>query len=45
MTRTVSGRTLSANVDSEAGRLADKVADQLKSLFVAQGWIAADAGS
>ena len=41
----VANQTLSANVDSEAGRLADKVADQLKSLFVAQGWIAADAGS
>jgi hypothetical protein len=36
----VANQTLSANVDSEAGRLADKVSDQLKSLFVAQGWIA-----
>ncbi len=35
----VANQTLSANVDSEAGRLADKVSDQLKSLFVAQGWI------
>ena len=33
--------TLSANVNSEAGRLADKVADQLKSLFIQQGWIVA----
>jgi hypothetical protein len=33
-------QTLSANVDSEAGRLGDKVADQLKTLFVRQGWIA-----
>jgi Domain of unknown function (DUF4410) len=37
----VANQTLSANVDSEAGRLADKVADQLKSLFIQQGWIAA----
>lgn len=33
-------QTLSANVDSEAGRLGDKVADQLKALFIKQGWIA-----
>ena len=37
----VANQTLSANVDSEASRLADKVSDQLKSLFVAQGWIVA----
>jgi hypothetical protein len=36
----VDNQTLSANVDLEAGRLADKVSDQLKSLFMAQGWIA-----
>ena len=35
----VANQTLSANVDSEAGRLADKVADQLKSLFIQQGWV------
>jgi uncharacterized protein DUF4410 len=35
----VANQTLSANVDSEAGRLADKVADQLKVLFATQGWI------
>jgi uncharacterized protein DUF4410 len=35
----VANQTLSANVDSEAGRLADKVSDQLKSLFIQQGWI------
>lgn len=35
----VANQTLSANVDSEAGRLADKVCDQLKSLFAEQGWI------
>ena len=35
----VANQTLSANVDSEAGRLADKVSDQLESLFVTQGWI------
>jgi len=33
-------QTLSANVDSEAGRLGEKVADQLKALFIKQGWIA-----
>lgn len=33
----VANQTLSANVDSEAGRLADK----LKALFATQGWIAA----
>jgi hypothetical protein len=32
-------QTLSANVDSEAGRLGGKVADQLKALFIRQGWI------
>lgn len=37
----VANQTLSANVDSEAGRLADKLADQLKALFATQGWIAA----
>ena len=37
----VANQTLSANVESEAGRLADKVADQLKVLFATQGWIAA----
>lgn len=36
----VANQTLSANVESEAGRLADTISDQLKSLFVAQGWIA-----
>ncbi|MGE5441758.1 MAG: DUF4410 domain-containing protein [Bacteroidota bacterium] len=41
----VANQTLSANVDSEAGRLADKVSDQLESLFVAQGWISGSAGS
>jgi hypothetical protein len=41
----VANQTLSANVDSEAGRLADKVSDQLKALFVQQGWISGDAGS
>src|SRR5512134_2275948 len=35
----VANQTLSANVDSEAGRLADKVSDQLKVLFAEQGWI------
>jgi hypothetical protein len=35
----VANQTLSANVDSEADRLADKVSDQLKALFVQQGWI------
>jgi hypothetical protein len=33
-------QTLSANVDSEAGNLGDQIADQLKTLFVNQGWIA-----
>lgn len=37
----VANQTLSANVESEAARLADKVADQLKVLFATQGWIAA----
>jgi hypothetical protein len=32
-------QTLSANVDSEAGNLGDQIADQLKTLFVNQGWI------
>jgi hypothetical protein len=41
----VANQTLSANVDSEAGRLADKVSDQLKALFVQQGWISGDTGS
>ena len=41
----VANQTLSANVDSEAGRLADEVSDQLESLFVAQGWISGSAGS
>lgn len=36
----VANQTLSANVESEAGRLGDKIADQLKQLFVRQGWIA-----
>ena len=35
----VANQTLSANVDSEAGRLGDKLADELQSLFVQQGWI------
>jgi len=35
----IANQTLSANVDSEAGRLGDKIADQLKTLFVQQGWI------
>jgi hypothetical protein len=35
----VANQTLSANVDSEADRLAGKVADQLKVLFETQGWI------
>jgi Domain of unknown function (DUF4410) len=39
----VANQTLSANVDSEAGRLADKVSDQLKSLFIQQGWIVSGA--
>jgi Domain of unknown function (DUF4410) len=34
----VANQTLSANVDSEAARLGDKVADQLRTLFVEQGW-------
>lgn len=33
-------QTLSANVEAEAGRLGDKLADQLKNLFIQQGWIA-----
>jgi hypothetical protein len=37
----VANQTLSASVESEAARLADKVADQLKVLFATQGWIAA----
>ena len=37
----IANQTLSANVDSEAGRLADRVSDQLKSLFIQQGWIVA----
>lgn len=37
----VANQTLSANVDSEAARLGDKIADQLKQLFMEQGWIAA----
>jgi uncharacterized protein DUF4410 len=41
----VANQTLSANVDSEAGRLADKVSDQLRALFVTQGWISGSAGS
>lgn len=41
----VANQTLSANVDSEAGNLADKVADQLQGLFVQQGWIASASGS
>ncbi len=41
----VANQTLSANVDSEAGRLADKVADQLQALFAQQGWIASASGS
>ena len=36
----IANQTLSANVDSEAGRLGDKIASQLKALFVQQGWIA-----
>jgi hypothetical protein len=36
----VANQTLSANVDSEAARLGDKLADKLKALFVRQGWIA-----
>jgi hypothetical protein len=36
----VANQTLSANVESEAGRLADSISDQLESLFMAQGWIA-----
>ena len=35
----VANQTLSANVNSEADRLAGKVADQLKVLFETQGWI------
>jgi Domain of unknown function (DUF4410) len=41
----VANQTLSANVDSEAGRLADKVSDKLNALFVQQGWIPEGAGS
>jgi hypothetical protein len=41
----VANQTLSANVDSEAEHLADKVADQLEVLFATQGWISGDAGS
>jgi hypothetical protein len=37
----VANQTLSANVDSEAARLGDKLADQLKQLFTEQGWIVA----
>ena len=37
----VANQTLSANVDSEAGRLANKVSGQLKSLVIQQGWIVA----
>lgn len=36
----VANQTLSANVDSEAGRLGDNIADKLQTLFVDQGWIA-----
>lgn len=36
----VANQTLGANVEAEAGRLADKVAGKLQPLFVAQGWIA-----
>jgi hypothetical protein len=36
----VANQTLSANVDSEAARLGDKIADQLRQLFVQKGWIA-----
>jgi len=36
----VADQTLSANVDAEAGHLGDKIATQLQSLFVQQGWIA-----
>lgn len=37
----IANQTLSANVDSEAARLGDKVADQLQQLFLEQGWIVA----
>lgn len=36
----VANQTLSANVEAEAGRLGDKLANQLKNLFIQQGWIA-----
>jgi hypothetical protein len=37
----VANEDLSANVDAEAGRLGDKLAESLKALFVKQGWIGA----
>lgn len=37
----VANQELSANVESEGEHLADKISDQLKSLFVSQGWIPA----
>jgi hypothetical protein len=35
----VANEELSANVDAEAGRLGDKLAESLKALFVSKGWI------
>lgn len=36
----IANQDLSANVNSEAGRLGDKLADSLKALFLKKGWIA-----
>ncbi|MCU0892749.1 MAG: DUF4410 domain-containing protein [Rhodospirillales bacterium] len=35
----VGNQDLSANVEAEAGRLGDDLADNLKTLFVKQGWV------
>lgn len=35
----IANQDLSANVDAEAGRLGDDLANNLKSLFLKQGWI------
>lgn len=35
----VANQTLSANVEAEAGRLGNKLADQLNNLFIQHGWI------
>jgi hypothetical protein len=35
----IANQDLSANVKAEAGRLGDDLADNLKTLFVKQGWV------